>query len=164
MPLGSFFTGQWYGEAAGATLGGEASSAVAAGASARARAGGALAGAAIIANAKGTRLVNRPATLAGVAFITQALPKARARVASSIRVNTLSQDDVTGAVLETEIEPGLTLKQALRLIAAAAAGQVAGAGGSTITLRSAGTAHKDRIVATVDGTGNRTAIALDLTD
>jgi hypothetical protein len=164
MPLGSYFTGQWYGEAVGATLGGEANASVAGDIVAWARAGGSSAGVAAIANAKGTRLVNRPATLPGVALITQALPKARARVASTIRVNTLSQDDVTGAVLETEIEPGLSLKQALRLIAAATAGQVAGAGGSTITLRSAGSAHKDRIVATVDGNGNRTAITLDVTD
>lgn len=164
MPVAAFFTLQWYGPAAAATQGGEASATTAGDVQGTARAGGDLAGVALITNAKATRLVNRPATLPGVALVTNALPKARARVASTIRVNTLSQDDVTGAVLETEIEPGLSLKQALRLIAAATAGQVAGAGGSTITLRSAGTAHKDRIVATVDGNGNRTGVTLDLTD
>lgn len=164
MPLASFFSLHWYGEAAGATLGREATATLSGAMRARARAAAATGGVGAIANARGTRLVNRPATLPGAAVIPQALPRARARVASTIRVNTLSQDDVTGAVLETQIEPGLTLKQALRLIAAATAGQVSGAGGSTITLRSAGTAHRNRIVATVDGNGNRTAVTLNLAD
>lgn len=164
MPLGTWFTGQWYGEAAGAALGGEAGATVSAAIVATARAVASAGGVGAVGNARATRLVNRPATIAGVASITNAAPRARARISATIRVNTLSQDDVTGAVLETEIEPGLTLKQALRLIAAATAGVVAGAGSGTITLRSAGTAHKDRIVATVDGSGNRTAITLDVTD
>jgi hypothetical protein len=57
--------------------------------------------------------VNRPATLAGVGAVTNALPKGRARPTATIKVNALSQDDVTGAVLEAFVEPGLTLKQAL---------------------------------------------------
>lgn len=164
MPLAAFFTAQFYGPAAGAARGGEAAAIVAGSIVARARAEGATGGAGLVATATATRLVNSPATLPGAGIVTQALPKARARVASSIKVNTLSQDDVTGAVLETQIEPGLTMKQILRLIAAATSGQVAGAGSSTITLRSAGTAHRDRIVASVDGNGNRTALTLDLTD
>jgi hypothetical protein len=63
--------------------------------------------------AKPTRLVNRPATITGIGAVTNALPKGRARPSATIKVNTLSQDDVTGAVLEAFVEPGLTLKQAL---------------------------------------------------
>jgi hypothetical protein len=70
-------------------------------------------GGASITLAKPTRLVNRPATLAGVGAVTNALPKGRARPTATIKVNALSQDDVTGAVLEAFVEPGLTLKQAL---------------------------------------------------
>lgn len=60
------------------------------------------------------------------------------------------------------IETGLTLRQALRIIAAATAGKVSGGGTTTITFRSAEADDTDRIVATVDSNGNRTAITLDL--
>lgn len=63
---------------------------------------------------------------------------------------------------EEDVETGLTLRQALRLIAAATAGKVSGASGSTITIRNAYSDSKDRIVATVDSNGNRTGITYDL--
>lgn len=72
--------------------------------------------------------------------------------------------DVANAVLATAIEVGLDLKNALRLIAAATAGKISGAGTGTVTIRSAKADDKDRIVATVDGSGNRTAITYDETD
>lgn len=62
------------------------------------------------------------------------------------------------------IENGLTMREALRLILAATAGKVSGAATSSITFRSALSDSKDRIVATVDGNGNRTAISYDVTD
>jgi hypothetical protein len=61
-----------------------------------------------------------------------------------------------------DVESGLTLRKALRLIAAATAGKVSGAAGSTVTIRNAVADGKDRIVATVDSNGNRTAITYDL--
>lgn len=70
-------------------------------------------GVATVPLARPTRLVNRPATILGSGSITTALPKGRARPTATIRVNQLTQDDVTGAVLEAEVSPGLTLKQAL---------------------------------------------------
>lgn len=63
---------------------------------------------------------------------------------------------------EEDVESGLTLRQALRLIAAATAGKVSGAGTSTITIRNAYADGADRIIATVDSSGNRTAITYDL--
>lgn len=66
-------------------------------------------------------------------------------------------------LLDTEIvETGLTLRQALKLIAAATAGKVSGGGSSTITISSAVSDEVDRIIATVDSSGNRTAITYDL--
>lgn len=62
------------------------------------------------------------------------------------------------------IETGLTMREALRLILAATAGKVSGAETNSITFRNAFTDSKSRIVATVDGNGNRTAISYDVTD
>jgi hypothetical protein len=63
---------------------------------------------------------------------------------------------------EEDVETGMTLRQALRLVAAASAGKISGASGSTVTIRNAIADSKDRIVATVDSNGNRTAITYDL--
>ena len=77
--------------------------------------------------------------------------------------------DIVGNFLEDlldgqDIEAGLTVRQALRLIGAALAGKISGASGTTVTIRNAVADTKDRIVATVDSDGNRTAITYDLTD
>lgn len=61
------------------------------------------------------------------------------------------------------VETGLTVRQALRLIAAANAAKLSGGGTTTITIRNAVADSKDRIVATVDSDGNRSAITYDLT-
>lgn len=78
----------------------------------------------------------------------------------------LSTANVADAILDAlnGVEQGLTVREALRLIAAATAGKVSGAGTSTVTFRSAEADDHDRIVATVDGSGNRTGITTDLTD
>lgn len=60
------------------------------------------------------------------------------------------------------VETGLTVRETLRLCAAALAGKISGADGSTITIRNAVADDADRIVATVDTDGNRTAITYDL--
>lgn len=64
---------------------------------------------------------------------------------------------------EEDIETGMTLRQAMRLVAAATAGKISGAAGTTVTIRNVGDS-KDRIVATVDAAGNRNAIVYDLAD
>lgn len=61
------------------------------------------------------------------------------------------------------VETGLTPRQALRLSVAADAGKLSGAASTTNTIRNAVADSKDRIVATVDSDGNRTAITYDLT-
>lgn len=63
---------------------------------------------------------------------------------------------------EEDVETGMTLRQALRLVVAATGGTVSGAGTTTITFRNALSDTKDRITATVDSSGNRTAITYDL--
>ncbi len=75
----------------------------------------------------------------------------------------LSTANVAAAILDATdgVETGLTLRQALRVIAAATAGKVSGAETTTITFRNALVDDTDRIVATVDVDGNRTAVTLD---
>ena len=65
---------------------------------------------------------------------------------------------------QEDVETGLTVRNALRLMAAAMAGEISGAGTTTITIRNAVADDKDRIVATVTSEGNRTALTYDLTD
>lgn len=65
--------------------------------------------------------------------------------------------------LAAGVETGLTLRQAMRLLAAAAAGELSGAATTTIVIRNAVADSKDRITATVDSSGNRSAITVDLT-
>lgn len=113
MPLASTFSLQWFGPAVAACVVNDATATASGDIKGRVRPTGTLSGTAVISLAKPTRLVNRPATLSGSAAITTALPKGRVRPTATIKVNALSQDDVTGAVLEAFVEPGLTLRQAL---------------------------------------------------
>jgi hypothetical protein len=76
---------------------------------------------------------------------------------------TLEAQGFSSYLLDSEdVETGLTLRQALRLVTAATAGKISGGGTSTITIRNAVVDGVDRIVATVDTDGNRTAITYDL--
>jgi hypothetical protein len=77
----------------------------------------------------------------------------------------------TAAAIEAEVldsasgvETGLTVRNALRLLSAVLAGELSGADTTTITIRNAVADSKDRVTATVDANGNRTAITYDLTD
>lgn len=62
------------------------------------------------------------------------------------------------------IEAGLTPRHAMRLSAAADGGKLSGAATATNTIRNAVADTKNRIVASVDADGNRTAITYDLSD
>jgi hypothetical protein len=76
---------------------------------------------------------------------------------------TLSADgnaDVAGAVAAYAIESGWTTETLLRVFAAVLAGKVSGAGTGTEVFRDINDT-KDRVTATVDSNGNRTAITLD---
>jgi hypothetical protein len=65
--------------------------------------------------------------------------------------------DIADAVAALTIETGYTLQQTLQLIGAAVAGKLSGAATVTNTIRSMDDSA-DRITATVDGSGNRTAV------
>lgn len=61
------------------------------------------------------------------------------------------------------VETGLTVRQALRLGAAADAGTLSGADTGEIEIKNAVVGDKDRIISSTDEYGNRLAVTLDLT-
>lgn len=71
---------------------------------------------------------------------------------------------IVSALMAEAVETGLTFKNAMRIIAAAVGGKLSGAATTTNTIRNAVADDKDRLTATVDADGNRTAITYDLTD
>jgi len=66
------------------------------------------------------------------------------------------------AVLDEIIEAAISLRQAMRLVLAATGGKALGLDTTTAIYRDTADT-KDRITATVDANGNRTAVTLDLT-
>ena len=60
------------------------------------------------------------------------------------------------------VETGLTMRQSLRLIASTTGGKLSGAGTGTETFRNAVADAANRVVATVDSSGNRSAITYSL--
>jgi len=107
--------------------------------------------------------VEAEGTVAGTTVLT-----ALGTLAADITVtgDVLTTANVANAILDAVngVEDGLTVRHALRLIAAATAGKISGAATTTITIRNAFVDDKDRIIATVTGDGDRTAITYDLTD
>ena len=94
------------------------------------------------------------------------VPYATGDLAASIDVSAsaeLTAASIADEILDQQmIETGLSVRETLRLCAAALAGKISGADGATITIRNAVADDADRIVATVDANGNRTAITYDL--
>jgi hypothetical protein len=115
--------------------------------------------------ATATAIGHAEAALAGNGDL-QGVATALGELAASIVVtgDMLSTANVAAAILDAvnSIEDGVTLRQATRLILAAAAGKISGAGTSTVTIRNAVADDTNRITATVDVDGNRTSITTDL--
>jgi hypothetical protein len=84
---------------------------------------------------------------------------------AGVVIATAEEQSIADSLLDRAdaIEVGLTLRQALRLIAAASAGKLSGAATTTITIRNAVADSKTRITATVDASGNRSALTTDVT-
>lgn len=161
MPAAAFFFLHAYGPAAGACVErGEGATIADIKGTAKAQSANAV-GVGSAPFAKATRLVNSPVVVGGVGSMPRALPKARARAVSVIKVNELSQDDVTGAVLEAKVEGGLSLKEALRLLLAVAAGNASGLEGASPSFSSLD-GSKTRIAGTYSA-GTRTVISRDPT-
>lgn len=111
-------------------------------------------------------IVPLAAALAGAASVAANL-KGKGSLAADIDIGAgteLSPLSLSQELLDNqEIEIGYSLREALRLVLASLAGKVSGAGTATITIRSA-TDGTNRIVATVDANGNRSAVTHDTSD
>lgn len=98
-------------------------------------------------------------TLTAPALASSAVSEIQAGLATQASVDgkpTLAQILAGGDI------DGYTLEETLKLALAPLAGKLSGAGTGTETIRAADDS-KDRIIATVDASGNRTAITLDAT-
>ena len=98
---------------------------------------------------------NFSVVLAGAVIDGQTVNAVLAQFSIENRDNAL--DRVNG------IEVGLTLRQAIRLMGAVLIGKLSGAGTGTETFRNPVADTKARVTATVDPSGNRTAITTDST-
>lgn len=126
------------------------------------QAAGDLAGAGDLSGALGA-LASLSAALDGTGALAAAITALANISADIVPYTELSPESLAQAILDAAdaIETGLTPRQALRLITAAAAGKSTASG---TEYRAAVADHKVRIDATVDGSGNRTAIVYDTDD
>lgn len=88
--------------------------------------------------------------------------------ANAVNAAALAADaanEIADALLDRAdaVETGLTPRQEMRLTAAASAGKLSGAATTSVVIRNAVADSKDRITATVDASGNRTAVTTDVT-
>jgi len=118
------------------------------------------------------------ANSAGLVVITGGgvTPPTAQQVADAVWNDTLAQHAGAGStgealaaaavvvpdVLDAEVETGTNVREALRLLLASQVGKLSGAEGTTITIRDINDLV-DRIVATVDASGNRIAVVADAT-
>jgi hypothetical protein len=115
----------------------------------------------VAVNAKTTNLPGSPAAV-GSAMTLAANQDVRNVLGT---LTTTERNAIADALLDRAdaVETGLTPRGHFRLVSAAAAGKLSGAGGSTVAIRNAVQDSKARITATVDANGNRSAITWDVT-
>ncbi len=101
--------------------------------------------------------VNLAATTLGI--LGAASIGASSFAASAIDANALAASAVD-EILDDTLEGSMTVRQALRIILSAVAGKLSGAATTNVLIRDIGDT-KNRIDATVDAAGDRTAITLD---
>jgi len=81
------------------------------------------------------RLVGFPMSSQGLGSLHAMQPRGKVRVGLDVKIGTLTQDDVTGAVLESKVEGDMTLRQAMRMLLAFAQGNATGLDSGTITFK-----------------------------
>ena len=94
----------------------------------------------------------------GTGLLHAATPRKSVRAGLEVLVSGLSADDVTGAVLEAPVEGSLSLKGAIRLLLAHAAGNATGLDGNPAFKSMDGS--KTRVAGTISG-GTRTITTRD---
>jgi hypothetical protein len=101
-------------------------------------------------------------SIAAIKAKTDNLPASPAAVGSAMALTSSERNSVADALLDRTdgIETGRTPRQGWRLMLAALAGKLSGAGTTSIAIRDTNDT-KNRIAATVDSNGNRSAVTLD---
>lgn len=101
--------------------------------------------------------VTNPASTVGLTGTTISTTQVVASVTTKTGYG-LASDGLDAITVET----GVNARQALAINAAALAGVLAGAAGTTVTIAAANNSGTNRITATVDSNGNRSAVTLNL--
>lgn len=112
----------------------------------------------------GVNVVNAGGTAWGSGAITSGAFATGAITAGAIATDAITSAelsaDAVDEILDEVVEGSVTLRQAIRILLAAAANKSAGGGTTSITFRDLADS-KNRISATVDASGNRTAVTVD---
>jgi len=110
-------------------------------------------------------ILNLIASLSASGVLTNAGIVTLINLSADISSNTaLSPETLATSLLDnSDIETGYSMRESLRLVLSSAAGKLSGAATTTVTIRNV-TDDKNRIVATVDASGNRSAVAYDVSE
>lgn len=98
--------------------------------------------------------------VAAIKAQTDLIPASPAAVGSAMTLTAGERTSISTAVSARVYEGTLTLEQIVRIVLASAAGKLSGAATTTVHIRD-NADSKDRILATVDSSGNRTSVTLD---
>lgn len=160
MPAAAFFFHHTYGPGAAALVADSGVGAAMAQPVMQQRAGAAIAGIGVATVLRPYRGRAFDLTTGGAgAMASQARKRLRPALSVSIG-GALTQDGVTGAVLESKVEGDLSLKQAIRILLAHAAGNATGLEGISPVFKAATDSSKTRIAGTY-AAGVRTVTTLD---
>lgn len=123
----------------------------------------AISASASFSNADVSAIKGALANLAGTGTITQSDANALGIIAANITpFADLSPQSLSQELLDNQdIETGYSMRESLRLILSSLVGKLSGAAGTTVSIRDVNDTV-DRIVATVDASGNRTAVTKDV--
>ena len=122
----------------------------------------ALDGTGTISSANMGAIVQMISELTGTGTISSATFVGNQSMSASIDIGAVT--GITARdVWSFPVEGNYTAEQAMKLILSALAGKLSGAATTTVTIRDVNDLV-DRIVATVDGDGNRSSVTLDVTD
>jgi len=109
-------------------------------------------------------LIPVAAALSGLGAIVANLKGTGSLAADITPFTDLSPENLATQLFDSnDIESGVTMRETLRIVMSAVAGKLSGAETSTVAIRDVNDS-KNRIVATVDGNGNRTAVTYDVSD
>lgn len=118
-----------------------------------------------VGSVTGLTAANLDATISSRASAASLAALNNLAAGAAMTLTTGERDAIAAALLDlaNAIETGLTLRNAMRLTAAASAGKVSGMGTTTVVIRNAVADSKNRVTATCSAVGDRSSVTVDLT-